>query len=173
MCFQYCLAWLGSGASCPEIPTGQLGSCWHCLSGKILPSWSKWQARFPWRQPVCHPPLPTHGHRGWSPRPLFLCDPCIFLFQGSVHLPMVLPSDRELDRLIRAGTIAAGRAERAEARPPFQQPPVCGRWRCQPGLRSCSREGWEAGCLPVRRLPVGSVEGSAPLPLLLGPVSFP
>ena len=41
---------------------------------------------------------------------------------------MVLPSDRELDRSIRAGTDAPGRAERAEACPPFRQPPVCGRW---------------------------------------------
>lgn len=58
---------------------------------------------------------------------------------------MVLPSDRELDRLIRAGTGAAGRAERAEARPPFQQPPVCGRWAVPAGpekLLSGRVGGW-------------------------------
>lgn len=43
---------------------------------------------------------------------------------GVLSLPMVLPSDRELDRLVRAGTGAPGRAE---ARPPLRQPPVCGR----------------------------------------------
>lgn len=46
------------------------------------------------------------------------------LCSGVLSLPMVLPSDRELDRLIRAGTGTPGRAE---ARPPLRQPPVCGR----------------------------------------------
>lgn len=60
-----------------------MGSRWHCLSGKILPSWNKWQPGFPQCRLCAAPPLPTRLHLVCSHRPALLRGLCTLVVQGS------------------------------------------------------------------------------------------
>lgn len=124
---------------------------------------------------ACVPPhpFPLVGTEAVAPGQLFLCDPCIFSVQGSCPCPWCFRLTENL--IVRFGLAPVPQEEQSEQKPahPFGSLQCAGAGRCQPGLRSCSREGWEAGCLLVRRLPVCSVEGLCTSALAFRPVSFP